>query len=536
MNAAWFRSMACTAWVAVAFCAHGQVTVIAVVNAASYATPVQPGSVISIFGTNLAAASASATGFPLPMTLAGTSVSINGVTAPLVFVSSSQVNAQMPSSGLSTRVYGSASVTVTTAGGTSAPFQVQTAQAAPGLFTADISGCGQAAVLNVAPDGSVSVNSPANSAAPGDYLSIFATGFGPPLRAVPDGAAAPSSDQIIWGLGATLGLGSAAVNGSGSRPYVTYSGRAPGMAGVDQMNLLIPQDVTQGCSVPLQIDSDGIVSPTVSVSIHSGRGSCVDPPPSSYGRIVLTRTIASGTANDGETDTLTAGFPSGPNIQAPGPPRVGNFLNSSVPVPTSRSCAVPGFTELSAGDLTLQASGKAPVTIAPEVQPGGVSYQQNLPAGFLQPGQYTVSSGAGAAVSFSTTFSLGTPVQVQTDLSPGTVISASKGFQIQWTGGDAADLVRVELVSSNPTYAANPFDVFWGTVGADSVKMGGLCSQSIHMPPSCSWGLPGTNSGEVIVDVLPANDVAATVSATGLTEGVQLSWVYRYVFGGLSVN
>jgi hypothetical protein len=88
---------------------------------------------------------------PTPATLAGTSATINGVAVPLLYVSPSQI--------------------------------------APGLSTADSSRCGQAAALNVAPDGSLSVNSPANSAAPGDYLVLYGTGLGafwsPPASGVP---------------------------------------------------------------------------------------------------------------------------------------------------------------------------------------------------------------------------------------------------------------------------------------------------------------------------------------------------------------
>src|ERR1035441_3920857 len=67
-----------------------------VTNAASYSTVLAPGELFSIFGTNLASATASAASVPLPMILAGTSVTVNGKPAPLVFVSPTQINAQIP--------------------------------------------------------------------------------------------------------------------------------------------------------------------------------------------------------------------------------------------------------------------------------------------------------------------------------------------------------------------------------------------------------------------------------------------------------
>src|SRR5512135_3485096 len=68
-----------------------------IVNSASYSTGgVAPGSVVSIFGTNLADHTASAGSTPLPTSLANvTSVTFNGVTAGLYFVTSSQINAEV---------------------------------------------------------------------------------------------------------------------------------------------------------------------------------------------------------------------------------------------------------------------------------------------------------------------------------------------------------------------------------------------------------------------------------------------------------
>ena len=53
---------------------------------------------------------------------------------------------------------------------------------------------------------------------------------------------------------------------------------------------------------------------------------------------------------------------------------------------------------------------------------------------------------------------------------------------------------------------------------------------------SCIWTLPNTSNGLLIVDVLPPGYFANTVSAQGLTEGLQVQWIYRYVFGGLTFN
>src|SRR5260370_14201342 len=89
-----------------------------VVNGASFAQgqPVAPGSIVSIFGSNLASSLATASTIPLSTTINSVSVTFNNTPAPLYFVSPGQVNAQVPGSISST-----ASVVVTTNGLASAP-------------------------------------------------------------------------------------------------------------------------------------------------------------------------------------------------------------------------------------------------------------------------------------------------------------------------------------------------------------------------------------------------------------------------------
>jgi uncharacterized protein (TIGR03437 family) len=165
-----------------------------VVSAGSYAQPISPGSIAAIFGSNLATAPLSALGSQLSTSLGGVSVTVNGVKAPLFFVSPGQINFQVPSSTLTRN--GTSTIVVSTSAGSSLPVPVPLYASGPGAFTSDGSGCGQAAALNIASDGWASVNSPSNSAAPGDYVSIFGTGFGAPVGAVPDGAGSGGPDSL----------------------------------------------------------------------------------------------------------------------------------------------------------------------------------------------------------------------------------------------------------------------------------------------------------------------------------------------------
>src|SRR5438477_11643979 len=76
--------------------ASAQPVVSAVLNAASYEALVSPGCLVTIFGSNLAPAPATASAVPLPSTLGGVSISVAGLAAPLLYVSPGQINALIP--------------------------------------------------------------------------------------------------------------------------------------------------------------------------------------------------------------------------------------------------------------------------------------------------------------------------------------------------------------------------------------------------------------------------------------------------------
>jgi uncharacterized protein (TIGR03437 family) len=195
----------------------------AVTNAASYSTDaISPGSLISLFGSGLASTTVVAPSVPLPMSLADVSVVINGVAAPVLFVSPNQINAQVPS-GLAA---GSASVVVRVEGALSAPASIMLAAAAPGVFT---DAQGQAAALNA--DGSV--NSPQNPAPAGTFVSVFFTGQGPVTAQIDDGAAPPSGVVINATSSVSASIGT-------STATVQFAGLAPNYAGLAQINLQVP--------------------------------------------------------------------------------------------------------------------------------------------------------------------------------------------------------------------------------------------------------------------------------------------------------
>ncbi len=504
-----------------------------VVSSASYASPVEPGSLVSIFGSNLATVRASAPDavLPLPMMLGGTSVTFNGVAAPLFFVSPGQINAQMPSSIAAGFIFlSSATVVVSSPNGPSEPAQVSTFTSSPAVFTPDSSGCGPALALNDAPDGTVSLNSYANSAAPGDYVSIFGTGIGTPKTLPADGNAATTADPFLVADDVLL-------DGVSLAP-LQYAGLAPTLVGVDQINFQIPDDAPQGCAVPLKVSTGSLLSQAVTISINSSRGPCVDPPLQSYGRVSLERTVASGTSNDGETDEFRAAFLSGPGLKEPPVPVLTPGTSSrilSTPAPNARVCSIAGDSNLSAGAIAIRASGGSVIQSLPSSEAGGFVYRQALPAGYVQPAQYSISSAPGAPVEFQETFPIGSNINIQTNLAPGTQLAAGKAPVVQWTGGDASSIVRVSLIGDTDEIGGAKA-VWYTAASAGSMVLSAFCTGGPGPTPLCSFGVPATSKAELIIDVLPASGVADSINAQGISQHVQFSWMYRYIFGGLATT
>lgn len=212
------------------------------VNGANYANGgVAPGEVVSIFGQNLGPQTLTKGSFDgngnLTTSIAGTQVTFNGVAAPLVYASAFAVSAIVP---FEISNVSPVSVQVTAAGATSTPQMLQGVTTAPGIFTDDSSGNGQAAVLNQ----DYSLNSDTNPAAPGSAVIIYATGGGVTNPALQTGAISPAA-QLTAPVTATIG---------GQPANVLYAGQAGGeVAGVMQVNLQIPQGVTGDLAVVLTV-------------------------------------------------------------------------------------------------------------------------------------------------------------------------------------------------------------------------------------------------------------------------------------------
>ena len=217
----------------------------AVTNAAgNQPGPITPGEILVLYGSNLgppqlAQFSLNTAGL-VGTSLAGTQVFFNGTPAPIIYTSAGQVAAIVPYALPPGLPY---QVTVAYQGQVSLPMTVPFAAAAPGLITANSSGSGQAAALNQ--DGSL--NSAESPIRVGDVLVLYATGEGrttpPGIDGKPATVPLPAPFLVVTAL-------------VGGQPAVVqYAGGAPGfVAGLMQVNIVIPGNISPGAAVPVVIN------------------------------------------------------------------------------------------------------------------------------------------------------------------------------------------------------------------------------------------------------------------------------------------
>jgi uncharacterized protein (TIGR03437 family) len=249
-----------------------------VLNSASFsADALAPGELVTIFGRNFGPdtlAIASPVAGVLPTQLAATRVLFNNVAAPILYASAGVVSAIVP---FNVTPQTRADVVVEYQGQRSPPVSIFVDHSAPGLFTLDGSGAGNAAVLNVdAVTGAISVNSPQNPAPRGGAIVAYLTGAGPTNPPSPDGMVPTGIGSLSLPIEAGLDFfpfwgdpSSACASVAFCVPVaVLYAGPAPGIvAGVTQVNLRLPASVS-GTHV-LGISAGGIWSQNqVTVSIR----------------------------------------------------------------------------------------------------------------------------------------------------------------------------------------------------------------------------------------------------------------------------
>ncbi len=223
----------------------------AAVNSASYLIgSSSPGSLVSLFGYDLTADGQSS------------AVTVNNISAPLLYVSSTLINAQVPFE----TALGTLPIEVSRGIGGNATSSLIVAAASPGIFTMNVSGSSQGAIVTstgevAAPAGSLSGQS-ARPARRGELISIFLTGLGDVTNRPPIGAPArippPFSETIL----------KAAVSIGGVSATPSFAGLAPLFVGLYQENVLVPDKAPTGDAIQVVLSIGGTVSNSVTIAVQ----------------------------------------------------------------------------------------------------------------------------------------------------------------------------------------------------------------------------------------------------------------------------
>ncbi len=227
----------------------------AVTNAASFqpiTNAIAPGEYLTIFGSGLAPGTFPRPGeslpIPLPTSLGGVQVTVNGRLAPMFFVSPGQISFIAPSAtgGTASNPEPYANFQVINNNAKSNVVSVRTGVTSPGVWTSGADGISIARVQKL-PD--FSLVSPSNPIRPGDSLVIYCTGLGSVTPPVADGNVA-----LVNPLSMVDAVVFVYIDGQGQRPL--FAGLTPGFANLYQLNVTVPKAITRGTNVLLDIETD----------------------------------------------------------------------------------------------------------------------------------------------------------------------------------------------------------------------------------------------------------------------------------------
>src|SRR5713226_248433 len=226
---------------------------LAIINAASGADVIAPGSIASAFGRQVGASTVSATSLPLPTTLGGVSIDVTDSAnalgmASLFYVSPNQINFVVPAATKT------GTATVKILGGANSPMSttVQVAKVAPGLFTANGAGVGVAAAIAIRriiatqTDDQVPVfHCDANGCSStgvemGPDAMVFLELFGTGIK----------GRTSLANVTATIG---------GENVDVLFAGAQGQFSGLDQVNLALPQSLHTRGETDVVLTLDGHV-------------------------------------------------------------------------------------------------------------------------------------------------------------------------------------------------------------------------------------------------------------------------------------
>ena len=217
----------------------------AVTNGASFNDAIAPGALVTVFGSQLAPSTQEAGSLPLPLAMQGVSVTVNGVPAPLKYVSPLQINFQIPyETGAGTAVLGVDN------NGQVASFSFPVAPSGPGIFPGAF----------IDPTGAAVTSAPR-----GGILTLFLTGDGDASPPIATGAP-PPTDTPVASLPAPRLPVTVTVGGVPATTPFPFIGVPTWSVGVTQINFMIPPDAPLGPQ-PVVVTAGGVASPPATLTV-----------------------------------------------------------------------------------------------------------------------------------------------------------------------------------------------------------------------------------------------------------------------------
>ena len=411
------------------------------------------GSVFAIFGSKLGPDTlVKAESFPLKTEVGGTSVRVTSfgvaVDAYPLYVTQGQIGALMPSNA----PLGTASVTVTYNGQTSAPVETVVVRRSFGAFTANQSGSGPAIAFNYVSAIDQPLNSVLTPARPGQVVTLWGTGLGPVAG---DETAGPLPGDLDVRMNVQV---------AGIPARVLYKGRSGCCAGIDQINIEVPASV-QGCYLPVFIQpgqtpsqlagnmtpTEGTATEQITIAVTANGEPCSDPAGLTGAEISAmekkggirlgwlwlenSRDGAVGTANFANFDSASMLA----RLGVFGLPSPGTGMMAYM---VAGGAGWPAPNPLDAGSLVLTGPGGS---FAFTRKASG-EYTLETPA-TLPAGSYTLRNGDGGkdVAAFTATFLVPPPLNW---LNPNEVTQYAN-YQPRWTGGDPNGFVIARSELSN---------------------------------------------------------------------------------------
>jgi uncharacterized protein (TIGR03437 family) len=550
-------------------------SITAVLDAGSYTRNIAQGSIFVVKGTNLSASGFTQLSFPLPATSGGVKITFAptaggaGTDAWLVYLYNQSGVNQLAAVLPSTVAAGNYNVTVTYNGTASAPFAATVVPRKLGLITADGSGTGLAVVQNFVSQSQLDIGRFTTFSAggftfspskPGQVLIAWATGMG--AVAGGDNTASPGFDFTKNGVDVKVIVGGVTI-------APLYAGRAPGLAGADQINFQLPANVPTGCIVSFQVSVNNALSNPIFIAIapDANSSACVQPGftaaqlqqfDNGASRTIGAFSLSQFSIDEAQLGTVKLDSASGVFIRYTGFQLAALSQNQAQQGLSSGSCnvthsgsssasqtiAVGAVAGLDAGAVTLNGPAGSGLTNQAYTQdPNTLFYSINLGTeGVSVPGlpnlyklvagQYTVTGAGGRDVGkFNTSLTLGSPLTLLAAL-PNTV-NRSAGLTLNWTGGNPSDLVEIigssSTVTGTGTNASTDSWTFICTATAGAGTFTVPSSILTQLPAVAALSTTGAGFLEFASVVSPSTFTAPLTAGGSIDVGAFLSLVG---FGG----